>query len=501
MALQHYLHLQACKSASLHRIYMTQSSDSNDRKESFQQVGSPAVEFAPLAATFRRRLLVGIGSASLVAVGANFGGITSFLIGLSPETGRNLKLDVLYPIGGYSRCIDTNEGFEFVYPASWVGDQTLLYRAAKKTEFQRSLDPPPLNKVKSKKLNINEPVVAFGPPGSSGELNVSVIVSSVPLDFSIEAFGDAKQVGESIVKKITGSGGVKSQWEVVYSECTSTRISADDAAIINGKSISQDIRSQIADQVSKMKASIGKSPGLAIVSVGKRRDSHTFIRIKLKACDEVGIATLIEELPENCTEHQLLNVVSGFNENPLIHGIIVQLPLPQHVDEEKVIDSVSPEKDVDGFHPLNMGNLAMRGREPLFIPCASKGCIELLLRSGVEIMGKKRHHATVSTVHAFTTNPEKITREADIVVSDVGIPNIVRGNWLKPGAFVIDTGTNRIKDPSSRNGYRVTGDVCFEEATKVVSAITPVPGGIGPITISMLLSNTLDSAKRAFRFP
>ncbi|KAK1571490.1 hypothetical protein Q3G72_018101 [Acer saccharum] len=209
MALQHYLHLQACKSASLHRIYMTQSSDPNDRKESFQQVGSPAEEFAPLAATFRRRLLVGIGSASLVAVGANFGGITSFLIGLSPESGRNLKLDVLYPIGGYSRCIDTNEGFEFVYPASWVGDQTLLYRAAKKKEFQRSLDPPPLNKVKSKKLNINEPVVAFGPPGSSGELNVSVIVSPVPLDFSIEAFGDAKQVGESIVKKITGSGGVK----------------------------------------------------------------------------------------------------------------------------------------------------------------------------------------------------------------------------------------------------------------------------------------------------
>ncbi|KAK0590538.1 hypothetical protein LWI29_028532 [Acer saccharum] len=269
-----------------------------------------------------------------------------------------------------------------------------------------------------------------------------------------------------------------------------------------------------------MKASIGKSPGLAVVSVGKRRDSHTFIRIKLKACDEVGIATLIEELPENCTEHQLLNVVSGFNENPLVHGIIVQLPLPQHLDEEKIIDSVSPEKDVDGFHPLNMGNLAMRGREPLFIPCASKGCIELLLRSGVEIMGKKvavigrskivglptslllqRHHATVSTVHAFTTNPEKITREADIVVSDVGIPNIVRGNWLKPGAFVIDMGTNRIKDPSSRNGYRVTGDVCFKEATKVVSAITPVPGGIGPITISMLLSNTLDSAKRAFIFP
>ncbi|KAH7571214.1 hypothetical protein JRO89_XS04G0001600 [Xanthoceras sorbifolium] len=204
MTLQHYFH--ACKSSSLHRICMTQSSDSNDRKESFHQVRSPAEEFAPLAATFRRKLLVGVGTASVVAVGANFGGITSFFIGLSPESGRNLKLDVRYPIGGYSRYIDTNEGFEFVYPASWVGDQTLLYRAAEKSEFQRSLDPPPLNKVKSKNLNINEPVVAFAPPGSSGELNVSVIVSPVPLDFSIEAFGEPKQVGESIVKKITGSG-------------------------------------------------------------------------------------------------------------------------------------------------------------------------------------------------------------------------------------------------------------------------------------------------------
>ncbi|XP_031283959.1 bifunctional protein FolD 1, mitochondrial-like [Pistacia vera] len=190
-----------------------------------------------------------------------------------------------------------------------------------------------------------------------------------------------------------------------------------------------------------------------------------------------------------------------------------------HLDEEKIINFMSPEKDVDGFHPLNMGNLAMRGREPLFIPFASKACIELLLRSGVEIIGKKavvigrskivglptslllqRHHATVSTLHAFTKNPEHISSEADIVVSDVGVPNIVRGDWLKPGAFVIDMGTNPVKDSSCRNGYRITGDVCFEEAIKVASAITPVPGGIGPVAISMLLSNTLDSAKRAFTF-
>ncbi|KAE8076992.1 hypothetical protein FH972_015604 [Carpinus fangiana] len=221
------------------------------------------------------------------------------------------------------------------------------------------------------------------------------------------------------------------------------------------------------------------------------------------------------------TKHHRLQSSGIFrlNEDPSVHGIIVQLPLPQHLDEEKIMTVVSPEKDVDGFHPLNMGNLAMRGREPLFIPCASKGCIELLLRLGVEIVGKKsvvigrskivglptsfllqRHHATVSTVHAFTKNPEQITSQADIVITDVGIPNIVRGHWLKPGAVVIDMGTNLVKDPNSRHGFRVTGDVCFEEAIKVVSAITPVPGGVGPVTISMLLSNTLDSAKRAFGF-
>ncbi|KAF9681576.1 hypothetical protein SADUNF_Sadunf05G0016000 [Salix dunnii] len=205
MALRH--HFLACKNASIQMIYMTRSS--GDRKESFQEVPRPPAEqFAPLASTFQRRLLVGAGSASLVAVGANFGGITSFLLGLSPESGRNVKLDVLYPIGGYSRCIETNEGFEFIYPATWVGDQRLLYRAAEKTEYERSLDPPPLNNGKSvdrRRKNVNEPVVAFGPPGSSGELNVSVIVSQVPPDFSIEAFGGPKEVGEAVVRTITGS--------------------------------------------------------------------------------------------------------------------------------------------------------------------------------------------------------------------------------------------------------------------------------------------------------
>ncbi|KAJ7957063.1 Bifunctional protein FolD [Quillaja saponaria] len=290
------------------------------------------------------------------------------------------------------------------------------------------------------------------------------------------------------------------------------------AAKIDGKSIAQEIRLRIASEISRIKSAIGKFPKLAVVLVGDRRDSHTFIHIKLKACEEVGIATSVAELPENCTENELVHVVSRFNEDPTVHGIIVQLPLPPQLDEEHIINFVSPEKDVDGFHPLNMGNLAMKAREPLFIPCASKACIELLLRHGVEIIGKRavvigtskivglptslllqKYHATVSTVHAFTKNPEQITCEADIIVSDVGIPNKIRGAWLKQGAVVIDMGTHQVKDPSSQHGFHVTGDVCYEEAIKVAAAITPVPGGVGPVTISMLLSNTLDSAKRAFR--
>ncbi|KAL5983834.1 PsbP domain-containing protein 7, chloroplastic, partial [Asimina triloba] len=192
------------------RFRVTLSQFSGDRPPELPPLKekTPAEEFAPLAAVFRRRLLLGVGSASLVAVGANFGGITSFLLGFSPETGRKLKLDVLYPVDGYSRCLETSQGFEFIYPADWVGDQRLLYRAAGKAEAERSLDPPSLNDERSTRRpkKINEPIVAFGPPGSDGELNVSVIVSPVPLDFSIEAFGSPKEVGEAVIRTIAGSG-------------------------------------------------------------------------------------------------------------------------------------------------------------------------------------------------------------------------------------------------------------------------------------------------------
>ncbi|XP_018680101.2 bifunctional protein FolD 1, mitochondrial isoform X1 [Musa acuminata AAA Group] len=287
--------------------------------------------------------------------------------------------------------------------------------------------------------------------------------------------------------------------------------------IIDGKSIAEEIKLGIAKEVHRMKDTIKKVPGLAVVLVGQRRDSQTYVRNKIKACEEVGIRSLMAELSEECAEDEVLNAVSEFNQDPSVHGVLVQLPLPQHMDEDTILGAVSLQKDVDGFHPLNMGNLALRGREPLFIPCAAKACIELLLRSGIKLKGKnvavigrsnvvglpttlllQRHHATVSVVHAFTNNPEDVTRVADIVISAAGVPNLVRGSWLKRGAIVIDVGTNPIEDPSLEHGYYLRGDVCYEEALQVASAITPVPGGVGPVTVAMLLSNTLDSAKRFY---
>lgn len=291
------------------------------------------------------------------------------------------------------------------------------------------------------------------------------------------------------------------------------------AAIIDGVVIAEEIKTGIADEVARLKNSVENVPGLAVILVGQRRDSQVYVRRKIEACQEVGIMSMTVELPEECTEGEVLQAVSNFNKNPSVHGVLVQLPLPKRMDAEKILNAVSLEKDVDGFHPLNIGNLAMRGREPLFISCTPKGCIELLYRSNVEIMGKtaviigrsnivglptslllQRHHATVTTIHAFSKNPDVVTREADIVVSAAGVANLVRGDWLKPGAVVIDVGTNPVEDPSSDRGYTLTGDVCYEEASRVASAITPVPGGVGPMTVAMLLSNTLDSAKRAYGF-
>jgi 5,10-methylene-tetrahydrofolate dehydrogenase/methenyl tetrahydrofolate cyclohydrolase len=207
-------------------------------------------------------------------------------------------------------------------------------------------------------------------------------------------------------------------------------------------------------------------------------------------------------------------LIAELNANPEVHGILVQLPLPGHIDEEEILGAIRLEKDVDGFHPINIGRLSMKRREPLFVPCTPKGCIELLKRTGVQIPGKRavvlgrsnivglpvamllmHNNATVTICHSHTLDLPGIVREADILVAAVGRAEMVRGDWVKPGAVVIDVGMNAVNDPTSEKGYRLTGDVAFDEVKEVAAAITPVPGGVGPMTIAMLLRNTLDSAR------
>ncbi|XP_027080338.1 bifunctional protein FolD 2 [Coffea eugenioides] len=287
------------------------------------------------------------------------------------------------------------------------------------------------------------------------------------------------------------------------------------ATVIDGKAVAHTIRSEVADEVRQLSQKYGKVPGLAVVIVGHRKDSQSYVSMKRKACAEVGIKSFDINLPEQVSEAELISKVHELNANPDVHGILVQLPLPKHVNEEKVLGEISLEKDVDGFHPLNIGKLAMKGREPLFLPCTPKGCLELLSRSGISIKGKKavvvgrsnivglpvsllllKEDATVTIVHSHTKEPEKIIREADIVIAAAGQANMIQGSWIKSGAAVIDVGTNAVDDRTKKSGYRLVGDVDFKEASKVAGWITPVPGGVGPMTVAMLLKNTVDGAKR-----
>lgn len=287
------------------------------------------------------------------------------------------------------------------------------------------------------------------------------------------------------------------------------------AKIIDGKVIAQDIRNEIAKEVQTLSQTYNKVPGLAVVIVGTRKDSQSYVSMKRKACAEVGIKSFDLDLPENTSEAEVIAKVHDLNADPDVHGILVQLPLPKHINEEKVLSEINIEKDVDGFHPLNIGKLAMKGREPLFQPCTPKGCLELLSRSGVSVKGKRavvvgrsnivglpvsllllKADATVTVVHSHTRDPETIIREADIVIAAAGQANMIKGDWIKPGAAVIDVGTNAVDDSSRKTGYRLVGDVDFQEASRVAGWLTPVPGGVGPMTVAMLLKNTLDGAKR-----
>jgi methylenetetrahydrofolate dehydrogenase (NADP+)/methenyltetrahydrofolate cyclohydrolase len=288
------------------------------------------------------------------------------------------------------------------------------------------------------------------------------------------------------------------------------------ARIIDGKAIAADLRQEIAEEIKQLKAGGGQTPGLATVLVGDNPASHTYVRMKRKASAEVGIESIHHELPADASQESVEKLVMELNADPRVHGILVQLPLPAGMDEEAVLRAISIEKDVDGFHPLNIGRLAMKGREPLFVPCTPAGCIILLKRSGAKLEGANavvvgrsnivgmpaalllvKENSTVTICHSRTADLQAKCREADILIAAIGRANMIRGDWIKPGAYVIDVGTNRVEDASKKSGYRLTGDVAFEEAVEVAEAITPVPGGVGPMTIAGLLNNTLRSAKRA----
>ena len=286
--------------------------------------------------------------------------------------------------------------------------------------------------------------------------------------------------------------------------------------IIDGKATAGTIRKEIAGRVAALKESTGVTPGLAVVLVGARPDSKAYVRMKKRACDEAGIdQSRSIDLPATATEAEIVATVEKLNADPTVHGILVQLPLPSHVSEERVLDAISFAKDADGLHPLNAGYLALRGREPAAVACTPKGCMELLKRYGVEPSGKRAvvlgrsnivgipmahllnaASATVTIAHSRTPDLPGVVREADIVVAAVGRPLMVKGDWLKEGAVVIDVGINRVDDPEAKRGYRLVGDCDFDSCAPRASKITPVPGGVGPMTIAMLLSNTVDAAER-----
>ncbi|MCZ7539117.1 MAG: bifunctional methylenetetrahydrofolate dehydrogenase/methenyltetrahydrofolate cyclohydrolase FolD [Anaerolineae bacterium] len=288
------------------------------------------------------------------------------------------------------------------------------------------------------------------------------------------------------------------------------------ATIIDGKAVAERIRGEIAQSVAQMKAAHGIVPGLATVLVGDNPASHSYVRMKRKACAEAGIESLPHELPGNASQEEVEALVRRLNDDPRVHGILVQLPLPRHLDEERVLSLVSLHKDVDGFHPVNIGRLAMKGREPLFIPCTPHGAIVLLEEAGAQfdganavVLGRSNivglpaalllihRNATVTVCHSRTRDLPAVCRSADILIAAVGRAEMVKADWVKPGAYVIDVGSNRVDDPTSDKGYRWTGDVAFDEVKEVAGAITPSPGGVGPMTIAMLLKNTLRGAELA----
>lgn len=285
------------------------------------------------------------------------------------------------------------------------------------------------------------------------------------------------------------------------------------ANIIDGNAISAAVRAEVKERVTALKAARGITPGLATVLVGEDPASAVYVRNKRKACEEVGMTSFGYELPASATEDEVVALVRGLAERADVHGILTQLPMPRHIRDEAVLAAIPLNKDVDGFHPANLGLLGLKGKHAAFAPCTPQGCIELLKRSGIDIAGKRAVvlgrsaivglpvglmllalDATVTYCHSRTRDLPAVTREADILIAAIGKPRFVTADMVKPGAVVIDVGINRIADPTRKSGTRLVGDVDYDAVEKIASAITPVPGGVGPMTITMLLQNTLKAA-------
>ena len=287
------------------------------------------------------------------------------------------------------------------------------------------------------------------------------------------------------------------------------------AELIDGKKLAAETRAQIAAGVAALKAEKGVTPGLAVILVGDNPASVSYVTAKEKACTDAGMHSREIRLPASVSEANLLAEIARLNADPAIHGILVQLPLPKGFDEKKVIDAIAPEKDVDGFTPVNVGRMLIG--EDCFLPCTPHGIIKLIEVTGMNLAGKhavvigrsnivgkpvaallsrKSVNATVTLCHTGTPDVGAFTRQADVVVVAAGRPNTLTGDMLKPGAVVIDVGVNRVPDATKPKGYRLCGDADFASCAAVASAITPVPGGVGPMTITMLLWNTLEAARR-----
>ena len=298
---------------------------------------------------------------------------------------------------------------------------------------------------------------------------------------------------------------------------TSPAALLDGARLIDGNAIGATMRAELAGEIAALKKK-GVTPGLAVVLVGDNPASQVYVRMKGKACEEAGLYHETVKLPKDTSEADLMGLLERLNANPKIHGILVQLPLPKQIDTNRALHRIDPRKDVDGFHPENVGKVAV-GDPTGFRPATPYGVQQLLLRTGVEtkgahavIVGRSNivgrpmaalllhdgpgGNATVTVCHSRTRNIEQYTRQADILIVAIGKPEFVSGDMVKAGAVVIDVGVNRVDDPSRKQGYRLVGDVKFQEAKQVAAAITPVPGGVGPMTITMLLYNTVQAARQ-----